>query len=214
MGHLEPHQRITQILKLSLESRYQRRFVIDRYGRGVYWRWICFLPRENRTLKPLSHRSNFGCAKFFVMLDPPEGLFKAGVQVERGLLKTPERAAYQLQKDWDWHRLLAALEDGSALYEELRRVVCEDGFSLFAGNWKGPGCFSQTNFPSASDLRGTLQHAAADAWALFQAYYSMDPEQVKASTGTDLMESVLAVFRELTGVINPCMQIRLKTLAG
>ena len=135
VGRLEPSQRITQILKLSLESLYQHRFVIDRFGRGVYWRWICFLPRENRAVKPLSYGSNFGCTKFFVILDAPERLFKAGVQVERGLLQTPpDRAAYRLQEDWDWHRLLDALEDETALYEELRRVVQEDGFSLFAGN--------------------------------------------------------------------------------
>ena len=37
VGHLEPHQRITQILKLSLQTLYREDFVIDRWGRGVYW---------------------------------------------------------------------------------------------------------------------------------------------------------------------------------
>ena len=56
VGHLEPHQRITQILKHTLQDRYQEDFVIDRWGRGVYWQWICFLPKANRIAKPRAAR--------------------------------------------------------------------------------------------------------------------------------------------------------------
>ena len=52
VGNLEPHERITQILKFHLEQRYQTSFVMDRWGRGVYWQWICWLPRANREAKP------------------------------------------------------------------------------------------------------------------------------------------------------------------
>ena len=34
--------------------------VTDRWGRGVYWQWICWLPRANRQAKPVSHDVNFG----------------------------------------------------------------------------------------------------------------------------------------------------------
>lgn len=214
VGHLEPHQRITQILKHSLESIYQCRFVIDRYGRGVYWRWICFLSKENRAVKRISHSHNFGCAKFFVMLDPSEALFKAGVHVERGFLQTTdERVAYRLRDDWDWHRLLDALEK-EPFYRQLRRLVMKDGFSLFAGAWKGEGSFSKSNLPSASDLKRIMQDSSGDEWALFQIYYATTPEQVQVSTGADLMESVLAVFQELTPIINHCMQIRIESSLG
>ena len=37
VGNLEPHERITQILKFHLESRHRTPFVTDRWGRGVYW---------------------------------------------------------------------------------------------------------------------------------------------------------------------------------
>jgi len=37
VGNLEPHERITQILKFQLESRHRTPFVTDRWGRGVYW---------------------------------------------------------------------------------------------------------------------------------------------------------------------------------
>ena len=37
VGNLEPHGRITQILKYRREARYGAKFVTDRWGRGVYW---------------------------------------------------------------------------------------------------------------------------------------------------------------------------------
>ena len=66
VGNLEPHERITQILKFHLEQRYRTPFVTDRWGRGVYWQWICWLPRANREAKPISNKVNFGCAKLFI----------------------------------------------------------------------------------------------------------------------------------------------------
>ena len=35
VGNLEPHERITQILKYHLEQRHGTRFITDRWGRGV-----------------------------------------------------------------------------------------------------------------------------------------------------------------------------------
>ena len=69
VGNLEPHERITQILKYGLEQRHAVKFVTDRWGRGVYWQWICWLPRPNREAKPISSGTNFGCAKLFISLD-------------------------------------------------------------------------------------------------------------------------------------------------
>ena len=39
VGNLEPHERITQILKYGLETRYGTDFITDRWGRGVFWRY-------------------------------------------------------------------------------------------------------------------------------------------------------------------------------
>src|SRR5215472_9504580 len=86
VGNLEDNERITRILKLGIESRYQQPFVTERWGRGVYWLWIGYLPRANREAKPLSNRVSFGCSKFFLSVDTDEGLFKCGLQVERGFL--------------------------------------------------------------------------------------------------------------------------------
>ncbi|MBI3950356.1 MAG: hypothetical protein HY314_07875 [Acidobacteria bacterium] len=40
VGNLEPHERITRILKIALESGFGQSFVTVRWGRGVYWQWI------------------------------------------------------------------------------------------------------------------------------------------------------------------------------
>jgi len=45
MGGLEPNERITQIVKAALVSKYRQPFIIDKWGRGRFWRWICWLPR-------------------------------------------------------------------------------------------------------------------------------------------------------------------------
>jgi len=85
VGNLNENQRITRILKLALEARFQEPFVTERFGRGVFWQWIGFLPRANRTAKPISSKVSFGCSKFFLTID--EQLFKCGFSVERGMIQ-------------------------------------------------------------------------------------------------------------------------------
>ncbi|XHR26736.1 MAG: hypothetical protein ACFUZC_12335 [Chthoniobacteraceae bacterium] len=69
VGNLEPHERITQILKYHLETRHRTPFITDRWGCDVYWQWICWLPRANREAKPIPYGVNFGCAKLFISVD-------------------------------------------------------------------------------------------------------------------------------------------------
>src|SRR3970040_574707 len=68
VGNLEEHERITRILKLALESRYQQPFVTERWGRGVYWRWIGFLPRAKRTAKTLSGHTSLRLSEFLLLV--------------------------------------------------------------------------------------------------------------------------------------------------
>jgi hypothetical protein len=58
-------------------------------------------------------------------------------------------------------------------------------------------------------LRRLLAAARATHWAGFQLYFAMREVEVHASTGLDLVESMLAVFREVTPAMNLCMRIRL-----
>jgi hypothetical protein len=211
VGNLEENERITRILKLALEARYGQSFVTERYGRGVFWQWIAFLPRADRDAKPLSSRVSFGCSKFFISVETGAKVFKCGLQVERGYVTAPPGSGdCQLRSDWDWHRLVKGLRSGSAAERELRRLIKREGFHLFAGSWETElGQFSEVNFPGVAKLRRLLNAAPKDNWAGFQLYYPMNEAEVSSTTGADLVESMLAVFREVTPLMNLTMQIEL-----
>jgi hypothetical protein len=211
VGNLEDNQRITRILKLGLESRYRQSFVTERWGRGVYWHWIGYLPRANREAKPLSTKVSFGCSKFFLSVDTGEGLFKCGLQVERGFVKSPQEfPACKLERDWDWHRLMGALKAGRPMEKELKRLVMREGFRIRAGSWgDNPSYLSKVNYAGVPEIARMLRKAPADEWAGFQLFYAMDKNEVRSSTGIDLVESMMAVFDEVTPVMNLCMQIEL-----
>jgi hypothetical protein len=211
VGNLDDNQRITRILKLALEARYRESFVTERYGRGVYWRWIGFLPRANRSAKPISSKVSFGCSKFFLTVDTDEHLFKCGFSVERGMTKPPpDYAQIGLKKDWDWHRLLAALNSSNPMAQELKRLVSREGFMIEAGNWNDRQTFGKDNFPAVAKIKRALNRAPAEDWAGFQVYYPMSEKEVHRSSGVDLIESMMAVFEEVTPAMNLCMQIQLK----
>jgi hypothetical protein len=212
VGNLEDHERITRILKLALEANYQTGFVTERWGRGVFWQWIAFLPRANREAKPESSHVSFGCSKFFISVDTEEKLFKCGLQIERGYVQAPQSFRdCQLRPDWDWHRLLQGLRPRSVLARELRRLILQEGFSLHAGGWDAENSqFSKENFPSVDKVRRLLEAAPKNDWAGFQLFYPMNETAVQETTGLDLVESMLAVFREVTPLMNLTMQIELQ----
>jgi hypothetical protein len=213
VGNLEDNERITRILKLALEGRYGEPFVTERWGRGVHWRWIGYLTRSNRAAKPFSSNVSFGCSKFFLMIDTEEALFKCGMQVERGYLRAPrDYTECRLRNDWDWYRLTSALKPNGPLDRELRRLLLREDFRLHCGTWQTESCdYSKENFPSMAALRRTLARAPGNHWAGFQVYYAMTETDVRSSTGLDLVESVLAVFDEVTPLMNLCMQTKLRT---
>jgi len=209
VGNLEENQRITRILKLALEERFREPFVTERWGRGVYWQWIGYVPRSNRSAKPISSAVSFGCAKFFLMVDTDEQLFKCGFQVERGYERAlPEHQKCELKPDWDWHRLLRSLRQAGPMAEELKRLVIDEGFMLNAGEWGGPS-FGKKDFPGVKSLKNMLEAAPADSWASFQVYYPMKKKEIRRSTGVDLVESMMAIFNEVTPAMNLCMQVRI-----
>jgi hypothetical protein len=211
VGNLEDNQRITRILKLSLEEMYNESFVTERFGRGVYWQWIGFLPRANRAAKPSSSDVSFGCSKFFLTLDTEDRLFKCGFSVERGFRQAPpDLLKCELKPDWDWYRLLKTLKPAGPMEKELRRLVVREGFEIEAGNWEDRKSFPKGKLPEMTTLRKVLQAALADSWAGFQIYYPMSENEVRKSSGVDLVESMMAVFREVTPAMNLCMQIQLR----
>ena len=211
VGNLNDNQRITRILKISLEARYQEQFVTERFGRGVYWQWIGFLPRANRSAKPVSSKVSFGCSKFYVTIDTEERLFKCGFSVERGMIRPPaDFPKIQLKEDWDWHRLIKSLKPGGAMERELKRLISREGFRVDAGNWENRKVVTRNRFPGMISLRKALESALEAEWAGFSVYYPMSEKDVRSSSGLDLIESMMAVFEELTPAMNLCMQIQLR----
>ncbi len=210
VGNLEENQRITRILKLALEARYREPFVTERFGRGVYWQWIGFLPRANRSAKPISSKVSFGCSKFYLTVDTETKVFKCGFSVERGFLESPDFPAIELKSDFDWHRLTAALKPSGAMERELKRLVVREGFRVDAGSWERPFSATKSRFPSMAKLKSALDEAPGASWAGFQVYYPMPEKDVRGSSGVDLIESMMAIFDEVTPAMNLCMQIRLE----
>ena len=177
----------------------------------MFWQWIAFLPRANREAKPLSSHVSFGCSKFFISVETEEKLFKSGLQIERGYVKASRSfRECELRPDWDWHRLVKGLRPGSPIDRELRRLIMREDFRLNAGSWETEmGQFSKENLPGVTKLRRLLAAAPKNHWAGFQLFYPMTEEEVRNATGVDLVESMLAVFHEVTPLMNLTMQIKL-----
>lgn len=214
VGNLEPHERITQILKHHLEQTYGTGFVTDRWGRGVYWQWICWLPRANREAKPISNGVNFGCAKLFITTDREPDVFKSGLQIERGYAQGPEPyPGCLLQEDWDWHRLVKQCAAGTVLDRELQRLLKREGFVAEVGDWEANAVFNAGNFKSARQIREALIPYPAREWVGFQLYYPMPASEVRDCTGYELIQAICGVFAEVIPAMNACMQIALKAAA-
>jgi hypothetical protein len=212
VGNLEDNERITRLLKMELEFRHRQTFVTERWGRGVYWQWIGFLPKANRTAKPLSSKASFGCSKYYLTVNTERRRFECGLQIERGYLKAPKEFPHcELARDWDWNRLVRSLRNGSPMEKQVRRLVRQEGFKVHAGGWEDFVDYGKSNLPGTLALRRLLAGASGEHWAGFQLYYSMNEDEVRSSTGLELFEAMLAIFEEVTPAMNLCMQIRLET---
>jgi len=211
VGNIEPHERITQILKFHLEQRYGTAFVTDRWGRGVYWQWICWLPRANREAKPISNKVNFGCAKLFISADTDTKVFKSGLQIERGYAQGPEPyPGCLLKDDWDWHQLIKQCAAGTRLDGELQRLLKREGFVAEVGNFETNAVFTKKNFTSARQIRDAAKkNPKRNEWAGFQLYYPMPEREVRASTGYELVKAICGVFEEVVPAMNCCMTVPL-----
>jgi hypothetical protein len=211
VGNLEPYERLTKIMKYHLERDYGTGFVTDRWGRGVYWQWICWLSRANREAKPLSSRYNFGCAKLFISADRSAKVFQSGLQIERGMVSgAPEYPGTLLQEDWDWHRLLEGCRKGTLIDEELGRLILREGFVVEIGDIEKSSRFDASSFVSAAALREPARAATPGHWASFQLYYPMPQKELESCSGLELVQAIRASFEEVIPVMNACMQVPLE----
>jgi hypothetical protein len=176
----------------------------------VYWQWICWLPRANRQAKPLSSAYNFGCAKLFIGLEKEKRVFQFGLQVERGYAgSASDYPGNVLQKDWDWHRLVRGLREGSSLAAELERLLKREGF--VAALWGGERnrLFDAGSYAGPAALGAAAHRQPRNRWAGFQLYYPMPERELRASTGYELIGAVSAAFQEVVPAMNQCMQVPL-----
>lgn len=206
MGNIEPNQRVTQILKADLETRHATRFITDRWGRGVYWKWICWLPVESRQAKPLSSSYNFGCAKFYITINHQRQTFEAGMQVERA----PTRAqadVVRVQKDWDFHAVVRGLRRGTTLADEIARLVRQEGFSVRAGPFAERADFTARTYRGPAPLARACRGIPPDDWGAFQLCYVLPRDDVHAMTGDEIIGAVAAVFHELVPAMNSVMTL-------
>jgi len=210
VGNLEPHERITQILKYGLEQRHDVKFVTDRWGRGVFWQWICWLPRPNREAKPQSSHTNFGCAKLFISLDRARREFQCGFTVERGYVRgRPSIPGIILKPDWDWHRLMKRCAAGTRLDAELRRLIAREGFHATVTGATGTRRFTRANFKGAGQIRTAARGAPPADWAGFSLFYPMPEKEIRSSSGYELVRGIQGAFTEVTPAMNLCMQVPL-----
>jgi len=206
MGNLEPNQRITQIMKHVLEARHKTKFITDRWGRGVYWQWICWLPVANRKAKPLSSGYNFGCAKFYITINREQATFEAGMQVERAPLRAGAGYA-RTERDWDFHTLVRGLRLGAPLAAEIARLVREEGFTVRAGAFGEREMFTPATYRGPAALARACRGISADDWGGFQLCYVFARDEIRSMTGDEIIGAVGDVFDELVPAMNAVMTV-------
>ncbi|HNR97892.1 MAG TPA: hypothetical protein PKX48_03325 [Planctomycetota bacterium] len=203
VGHLEPEERITRLIKARLRERHGIDFICDRWGRGVYWQWICWVPAPNRRAKPLSAGRNFGSVKFFASIEREERVFQAGMQLERApTAPGPDDWQIKVERDWDWHVLRAALKK-----PEFPRVcarLLREGFRIDAGAHPEPARFTRANWDPRK-LARRLDGLGPRDWGVLQLYFPMTAAEVAATSGNDLIDAIAAVYEELIPAMNLCM---------
>ena len=202
VGHLEPEERITQIMKGLLVERHSANMICDRWGRGVHWQWICWVPEPNKRAKPLSSTHNFASSKFFVAIDRDDRIFQSGMQIERAP-KEPGKDDWpiRLQKDWDWNVFLRAMASGD-LPRILARLL-RDGFRVRVGPFGSLVEFDRRDWdPAACRRRASF---SSREWGGFQLFWPMSEEEVKATPGPDIIDAILAVFDAVVPAMNLCM---------
>jgi hypothetical protein len=209
-GNLEPEERITRILKHHLETKHGVPFVTDRWGRGVYWQWICWVPRPNREAKPESRGANWCSAKLYITVNRKAAAFESGMTVERGYVAGPDaRLSWGLKDDWDWHRLIAQCRKGSALDAELARLVKDEGFVVAVAGGAGTTRFDARSWTSALQVRNAVKKCPAREWAGFNLYYPMPEVEVRATPGPELVKAIEGVFAQLVPAMDLCMEVPL-----
>lgn len=208
VGHLEPEQRLTQILKARLLNIFSEDFLVDHWGRGLYWTYIWFCPRSNLKAKNFHGPGQFPSAKFFVGVDVEEEKFVSGLYVESGYNHSDE-PRYMRGPDWDWNRFLDRLRHDGAFRNELERLVLKEAFAITIGFLDETRTFEKESYEGIQPVLGEIENRMREDWVVVQIYYPFTEKELKAMDGRQIVDAVMGTWHELLPAANGCLQMPL-----
>lgn len=206
VGHLEEDQRITQILKKCLFKVFNEDFLVDHWGRGLFWSYIWFCPRANLKAKNFKGPGQFPSAKYFIGIDSDRSLFVSGLYVESGYNKS-EEPRYQRNSDWDWNRFVAKLKKDSTFQKEIQRLIFEESFELVIGFEENLKIFNRENFKDVKSICNEIEKRLKEDWVVVQIYYPLSEKEVKSMKGSELIQATMGIWSESSNLMNACLQI-------
>ncbi len=125
------------------------------------------------------------------------------MQIERAPRRgAAEEGEITLEKDWDWHVLLRELRG-----EKLRRILARllrEGFRIRGGAFEALVEYDRRTW-DAGLCRRRLQRFAPRAWGGFQLFWPMTEREVRATSGPELVDAMMAVFDEVAPALDPCL---------
>lgn len=204
VGHLEKEQRITQILKEQLLKIFKEDFIIDHWGRGIFWPYIWFCPRANLKAKKFEGSGQFPSAKYFIGVDSERSLFLSGFYVESGYEKA-EEPRYQRNEDWDWNHFINRLKNEPSFQKELERLIVKEGFELAIGFEENLNVFNRKNFQGLQPIRDEIERRLREDWVVVQVYYPLSGKELKSMKGDDIVQSIIGIWIELVQLLNGCL---------
>ncbi len=209
VGHLEEDERITWILKQRLKESFGERFLIDRWGRGVYWQYVWFVPEGNWRAKNIGGSGHFASAKYFISVDQDRRVFQAGLFLESGHQKDSD-PRFVRTRQWDWPRFTRRLARDTQFRLALSRLIRKDGFELAVGFGEDRVIFDSARFRGPGSILSEIRRRPAGGWTVVSLYYPMLEDELQRTRGPAVVDATMAVFNELLPIMNGCLKVGLE----
>ncbi|MDP3981306.1 MAG: hypothetical protein Q8Q33_07840, partial [Chlamydiota bacterium] len=176
VGHLDENARLSRILKNALHEIFGEVFLVDRWGRGVYWEYIWFTPQRSWKKKNIKGRGHFESAKFFVGLDSKLKEFRAGIHIESGYTRSVEEPRYQRNDQWDWNRMMKTLKGNTHLHAILKQLINEEQFRLQIGFSEDRSIYDCWDGPK--NILKEIQKRLCENWVVVQFFHAYSKQDL------------------------------------